>query len=59
MIMTGADLLEIYKERQRMKCKGKHYTIKFKLLQKDQLLDTNNIKSKEDESNGADKRKKS
>ena len=38
-----------------MKCHGKSYTVKFKLIPKDTLLDTNNIK--EEKPNGSDKGK--
>lgn len=55
MISTGVDIMKIFKERQRMKCHGKSYTVKFKLMPKDTLLDTNNIK--EEKPNGSDKRK--
>lgn len=55
MISTGVDVMKIFKERQRMKCHGKHFTVKFKLMPKDILLDTNNIK--EEKPNGSDKGK--
>lgn len=55
MISTGVDIMKIFKERQRMKCHGKHFTVKFKLMPKDILLDTNNIK--EEKPNGSDKGK--
>lgn len=55
MISTGVDIMKVFKERQRMKCHGKSYTVKFKLIPKDTLLDTNNIK--EEKPNGSDKGK--
>jgi len=55
MISTGVDIMKLFKERQRMKCHGKSYTVKFKLIPKDTLLDTNNIK--EEKPNGSDKGK--
>lgn len=55
MISTGVDIMKIFKERQRMKCHGKHFTVKFKLMPKDILLDTNNIK--EEKTHGSDKGK--
>ncbi len=55
MISTGVDIMKIFKERQRMKCHGKHFTVKFKLMPKDILLDTNNIK--EEKTYGSDKGK--
>lgn len=55
MISTGVDIMEVFKKRQRMKCHGKSYTVKFKLIPKDTLLDTNNIK--EEKPNGSDKGK--
>lgn len=55
MISTGVDIMKVFNERQRMKCHGKLYTVKFKLMPKDTLLDTNNIK--EEKPNGSDKGK--